>query len=208
MYGKDFRNYGEDCAMFPRIMKFIKNSQVYEYLVISESIYVKGKGSTTKNIANLGNIKKIKINNINQLIDGFIKIFSLEKYSLTEGVEIIESLEYGSIIFWQKIWDQLNLSNIIKKQVKLKDKSIKLEVEKYIQMMTINRCTNPSSKLATTRWIETTCYKQMKEYAKVPLEVNYFYRSMDQLLKIKDGLELAIFKKLENIFSINVKLTA
>lgn len=193
--------------MFPRIMKFVKKSQTYEYLVISESIHVKGKGSTTKNIANLGNIKKIKINGINNLIDGLIKIFSLEKYSLTEGVEIIESLEHGSIIFWQKIWDQLNLSKIIKKQVKLNDKSIKLKVEKYIQMMTINRCINPSSKLATTRWVETTCYKQMQEYAGIPLEVNYFYRSMDQLLKIKEELELAIFKKLENIFSINVKLT-
>ena len=161
--------------MFPRIMKFVKKSQTYEYLVISESIHVKGKGSTTKNIANLGNIKKIKINGINNLIDGLIKIFSLEKYSLTEGVEIIESLEHGSIIFWQKIWDQLNLSKIIKKQVKLNDKSIKLEVEKYIQMMTINRCINPSSKLATTRWVETTCYKQMQEYAGIPLEVNYFW---------------------------------
>ena len=45
---------GED--MFPRIAKSVKNGHHYEYLVISESIHVKGKGSTTKNVANLGNI--------------------------------------------------------------------------------------------------------------------------------------------------------
>jgi len=47
----------------------------------------------------------------------------------------------------------------------------------------------------------------MKTYEQLPLEVTYFYRSMDQLLKIKDELELSIFKKLQGLFSINVKLT-
>jgi hypothetical protein len=50
----DFRKI----LMFPRISKTNKKSGTYEYLVISESIRVKGKGSTTRNIANLGNIKR------------------------------------------------------------------------------------------------------------------------------------------------------
>jgi len=193
--------------MFPRIRKSVKNGRNYEYLVISESVRIKGKGSTTKNIANLGNINNFRGKDINSLIDGLIKIFELEKYSLTEGTEIIESLEHGAIIFWQKLWDQLSLSKMIKKLVGLQDKRITLEVEKYIQIMTINRCIDPLSKLAVSRWVETTCYKQMKGYSGLPLEVTYFYRSMDQLLKIKDDLEFALFKKLENLFSINVKLT-
>lgn len=193
--------------MFPRITKSIKNGRIYEYLVVSESVRIKGKGSTTKNIANLGNIKKFKTKDINSLIDGLIKIFRVEKYSLCEGTEMIESLEHGNIILWQKIWDQLGLSKIIKRLVKLRDKSIKLEVEKYIQVMAINRCVDPLSKLAVTRWVETTCYKHMRGYEQLPLEVNYFYRSMDQLLKIKNEVELALFKRLENLFSLNVKLT-
>jgi len=44
--------------MFPRIAKKETNSGTYEYLVISESIRIKGKGSTTHNIATLGNVKK------------------------------------------------------------------------------------------------------------------------------------------------------
>ena len=193
--------------MFPRITRSNKNGHQYEYLVISESIHVKGKGSTTKNVANLGNIKKFKTKDVNNLIDGLIKIFSLEKYSLSEGTEVIESLEHGSIIFWQKIWKQLGLSEIIRRLIKIRDKSITLEVEKYIQIMVINRCTDPLSKLGVTRWVETTCYKHMDTYEQLPLDVTYFYRSMDQLLKIKDELELAVFKKLQSLFSINVKLT-
>ena len=150
--------------MFPRIKKSKKNGHTYEYLVISESVRIKGKGSTTKNIATLGNIDKFRSKDVNGLIDGLIKIFKLEKYSLTEGTEIIESLEHGAIVFWQKIWDKLSLSKMIKKLITLQDKRITMEVEKYIQMMTINRCVDPLSKLGVTRWVETTCYKQMRGY--------------------------------------------
>ena len=129
--------------MFPRISKSTKNGRSYEYLVISESIHVTGKGSTTRNIATLGNIKRFSSQDVANLVDGFIRIFKLENYCLSEDVQLLESLEHGSIIFWQKIWDELGLSKIIKSQVKLKNKRIKLEVDKYVQMMVVNRCVDP-----------------------------------------------------------------
>ena len=193
--------------MFPRISKSTKNGRSYEYLVISESIHVTGKGSTTRNIATLGNIKRFSIQDVANLIDGFVRIFKLEKYCLSEDVQILESLEHGSIIFWQKLWDELGLSKIIKSNVKLKDKRIKLEVDKYVQMMVINRCVDPLSKLGVSRWIERTCYKEMAGYKDLDFDVTYFYRSMDHLLTVKDDLEFAIFEKLKDLFSINVKLT-
>ena len=193
--------------MFPRISKSTKNGKNYDYLVISESIHVKGKGSTTRNIATLGNIKRFGRQDVANLIDGFIRIFKLENYCLSEDVQLLESLEHGSIIFWQKLWDELGLSKIIKNQVKLKNKRIKLEVDKYVQMMVINRCVDPLSKLGVTRWIERTCYKEMAGYKDLDFDVTYFYRSMDHLLKVKDDLEFAIFEKLKDLFSINVKLT-
>ena len=193
--------------MFPRISKSTKNGRSYEYLVISESIHVTGKGSTTRNIATLGNIKRFSGQDVANLIDGFIRIFKLEKYCLSEDVQVLESLEHGSIIFWQKIWDELGLSKIIKRHVKLKDKRIQLEVDKYVQMMVINRCVDPLSKLGVTRWIKRTCYKEMAGYKDLDFDVTYFYRSMDHLLTVKDDIEFAIFEKLKDLFSINVKLT-
>jgi len=193
--------------MFPRITKSTKDGKNYEYLVISESIRKKGKGSTTRNIANLGNIKNFSNKDISNLIDGFIKIFKLEDFCLSDDVEIFESLEHGSIIFWQKIWQELELSKTIKKLVRIKNKRVQLAVEKYLETMVVNRCSDPLSKLGVTRWIERTCYKEMKGYSDLPLDVTYFYRSMDHLLEIKDDFEFAIFEKLKNLFSINIKLT-
>ena len=193
--------------MFPRIKKSGAKGKNYDYLVISESVYRKGKTSTTKDIAKLGNINKFKTTDIESLIDGLIKIFKLEKYSLSDEVKMIESLEYGNIVFWQKLWNKFGLSEIIGKEVKKKDKRIQLEVEKYVQMMVVNRCINPNSKLGVTRWLSETCYKEMKGYSHLNTDVTYFYRSMDHLLKIKDEVELALFEKLRNLFSVNVKLT-
>jgi transposase len=197
--------------MFPRISISQKNNKVYQYLVISESIRKNGK-STTRNIANLGNIKRFSQQNIESLIDGLIKIFKVDKYALCDEVEILESLEHGSIIFWRKLWQTLSLSDIISGQLKKRKYPLQLTVDKYVEMMVVNRCIGPCSKLGILRWLETTSYKAMQGYSELcgcddEDAVNYFYRSMDYLVEMKDEIESAIFEHLRNLYSINVKLT-
>ncbi|MBT9438884.1 MAG: IS1634 family transposase [Desulfobacterales bacterium] len=155
----------------------------------------------------MGNIKRFSNKDIDSLIDGLIKIFKVEKYALSEQVQIVESLEHGSIIFWRKLWDKMGLSQMVRSQLRQKKTKVEIEAEKYIEMMVVNRCVDPLSKLGATRWIERTCYKAMKGYNELPLDVEYFYRSMDYLLAIKDELEFALFEKMKTLFSINVKLT-
>ena len=193
--------------MFPRIMTVRKPEKTYHYLVISESVRIKGKGSTTRNIANLGNIEKFQGQDIAHLIDGFIRLFELDQYALTQDIEILESLEHGSIVLWRKLWEELGLADIIKRQIHLKEKHVALEVAKYVELMVVNRCVDPLSKLGGTRWVERTCYKVMKGYDALSLDVNHFYRSMDYLLRHKDDVELALFERLRTLFSVNVKLT-
>ena len=102
---------------------------------------------------------------------------------------------------------ELGLSEVIQRKVRAKEKQVALEVEKYVELMVVNRCVDPLSKLGATRWVERTCYKAMKGYADLSLDVNHFYRSMDYLLRHKDEIELAIYNRLRNLFSVNVKLT-
>ena len=117
--------------MFPRIVTVRKPNKTYQYLVISESVRIPGKGSTTRNIANLGNIENFQSEDIASLIDGLIRLFELDRYALTEDIEILESLEHGTILLWRKLWEELGLSEIIQRKVRLKDKQVALEVEKY-----------------------------------------------------------------------------
>ena len=193
--------------MFPRIKKCKRKSHIYEYLVLSQSVRTADGRSTTKDIANLGNITTYDKHTVQNVIDGLIRLFEIEKYGLSEQVEILESLEYGSIILWRALWNRMRLAKVITDSVHRKENRISIEVSKYVEMMVINRCVNPLSKLGTSRWRQTTCYSVMKSYADLPQKVDYFYRSMDYLLKAKDDIEKAVFKQLRNLFSINVSLT-
>jgi transposase len=193
--------------MFPRIKKSVKKSGTYEYLVLSESVRDKNGRSTTKDVSNLGNIARFDKSTVSNLIDGLIRLFEIEEYGLTDQVEILQSLEYGNIILWRKLWDRLQLSKIIVESVKHAESRISIDVSKYVEMMVINRCVHPLSKLATSRWMESTCYSRMGGYADLSREVEYFYRSMDYLLKAKDLIEARLFDRLRNLFSINVRLT-
>jgi len=206
IYADEYRPDFGTKYMFPRIAKSKKKNKTYQYLVLSESIWENGK-STTRNIANLGNIERFSGQDIENLIDGLIKIFSLDTYVLRDDVEILESLEHGSIIFWRKLWKELGLSKILRHQLKKHKPQVQIAMHKYVQMMVINRCIRPFSKLRTASWAQTTSYKVMQGYSQLDRDVNYFYRSMDYLIEMKDAVEFAIFERLRNLFSVNVKLT-
>lgn len=192
--------------MFPRIVKHQKNGKTYEYLVISSSVRRNGK-STTQDLIKLGNVKNFKRCDIVNLLDGFIRIFQLDEYVLGKDIEILESLTYGPVLVWQKLWQTMKLSTLITKFMKQQHSNISIPVEKYAQLMVVNRCIEPLSKLGVTRWFGTTCYKELQEFSELPLDTNYFYRSMDYLVEMKDELEKGIYEQLRNLFSVNVKLT-
>lgn len=193
--------------MFARILKSRKKYGTYEYLVISESVRNANGKSTTRNIANLGNINNFSKSKVKKIIKGLARIFEIDDYSDAANMNVTEVLEHGSILVWRKIWELLNLTETIEKSIGKSESRIKLDAVKYIEMMVINRCVSPQSKLAASRWLETTSYKIMKDYSTVKTDVEYFYRSMDYLLKAKDEIELCIYHQLQTLFSINVKLT-
>ena len=180
--------------MFPRTVTHKKQDKTYSYLHISESVRKNGK-STTRTIANLGNIERFENKDIESIIDGLIKIFQIEQYSLGKEVQVVKSVDYGNIIFWQKLWNKFKLSQIIKNALNKQVSQVEIPVEKYVEMMVINRCINPSSKLGIIRWLEGTCYEEMDSYSDLNLDVNYFYRSMDHLIKLKDEIECVLFDK-------------
>lgn len=192
--------------MFPRIKRITTKSGTYEYLVLSESVRTKNGKSTTKDVAKLGNLKNFDKRTVEDLVDGLIRLFAIESYGRTDGVEILESLEHGSVLLWQSLWNRLKLGQDLERLAK-RNGRVKLEVWKYVELMVVARCIQPGSKLYGTRWYETTCYKVMKGYHDLDAGVEYFYRSMDHLLAIKDDLEKAVFFRLRDLFSINVKLT-
>jgi len=193
--------------MFPRLKKTNRKDRCYQYLVISESFRDNNGRSRTKDLASLGNVDRFSKAGIENLIDGLIRLFEIEEYGLSEEVEILSSLEHGSILLWRSLWQRLKLDEIVDRNVKRKTSRVRISVAKYVEMMVINRCVNPLSKLATSRWMDTTCYAALEGYSELSREVQNFYRSMDYLLEAKERIEKAIYERMRNLFSVNVRLT-
>lgn len=193
--------------MFPRIKKTRRGESNYEYLVISQSVRNAKGQSTTKDLATLGNVAGFNKATIKGLIDGLIRLFEIEEYGLCDQVEMLSSLEHGSILVWRALWRRLKLGQTVRAGIKREGSRSSMAVEKYVEMMVVNRCVNPLSKLATSRWMDTTSYSRLEGYADLSRDVEYFYRSMDYLLTAKDRIEKAIFERLRNLFSVNVRLT-
>ncbi|MCF6177658.1 MAG: IS1634 family transposase [Victivallaceae bacterium] len=193
--------------MFPRIKSYKANGKDYEYLVISESCRNKNGTSTTRDMATIGNTKKIGKAEVEKLINGLARLFKIDTCKTANDIKVLESLEHGSIILWKHFWEQLGLGKIISKYISKEKSKVSIDVAKYVEMMVVSRNSNPLSKLATTRWKETTSYKYMNGYSDLNNEVEYYYRSMDYLLGSKEEIEFAIFEKLKNLFSINIKMT-
>ncbi len=193
--------------MFPRVVRSKKKNKIYEYLVISESVRDSYGKSTTKNIANLGSVKNFSKDKITSLIKGLARIFEIENLTDSNEIRVQESLEHGSILLWRRIWNQLGLSSILSQHIHQRENRIKFDVAKYVEMMVVNRCISPLSKLALSRWKDITTYKVMSDYSGLKNEVEYYYRSMDYLLPSKNEIEFDIFNRLRDLFSINVRLT-
>ncbi len=193
--------------MFPRLKNYKSNGKEYEYLVVSESRRSKNGVSTTHDMATLGSTKKIGKEEVEKLINGLARLFEIDTCKTSNDIKVIESLEHGNIILWKHFWDKLDLGKVIDKYISKEKSRVSIDVSKYIEMMVVSRNSNPLSKLGTTRWKSTTSYKYMHGYSELKNEVEYYYRSMDYLLESKNEIELAIFEKLKNLFSINVKMT-
>lgn len=90
-------------------------------------------------------------------------------------------------MFWRKCWQELGLSHILRQQMSTRTPPLQLAVEKYVDMMVLNPCIRPASKLRTSKWVDTTSYKVMHGYACPDRDVNDFYRRMEYLLEMKDA---------------------
>jgi hypothetical protein len=165
--------------VFPRIKSIKSSKKSYDYLVISESIRDANGRSTTKGLANLGNVANFNDKDVSNLVDGLIRLFTLDEYARADDVEILGSLEHGSILLWRTLWKRLGLEKIVAKKVAKACPRVDIDVAKYVEMMVVSRCVNPLSKLATSRGVDTTSYAARKGYADFSRDVELFYRSMD-----------------------------
>ena len=157
---------------------------------------------------NFGRLELLDINQLNRLVNSISRFLPAEDVLETQATAKFRgkqltwksSRSYGGVYLLSALWQQLNLSSILEKQ--LDDRNFTSPIIQAIFAMVANRCLAPKSKLAVTEWIEKDVY--------VPglptLDVQVLYRAMDFLTTHKDKLEQEIYWAVADLLNLEVDL--
>ena len=170
-----------------------------------------------RTIANLGNIEVLR-KDIKQIVNGLLRACGEDSLTFAEDGRLIATKEYGVRYVAQEIWRVLEIREIIKGH--LKDCNASERYEEWVLMMVVNKLSDPMSKLGIFRWLEGIYWFNHgfnsllfsdditeEEYLEIArAEVMKFYRAMDYLLFLKDEIEIHLYHKLKDLFSLKVDL--
>ena len=124
-----------------------------------------------------------------------------KSYPLAEGFTQELTREFGTAYVLEAIWERLGLADEFRK-IRQNDKC-KVEYERGLLAMTLNRLCEPESKLGVwERWLTDRVYLPNGE----GLKLHQFYEAMDLFYRHSKEVEEAVFFSTADLFNLKVDL--
>lgn len=181
--------------MFVRKLVLKKGNTSHTYLKVVENVRVKGK-VVQKTLANFGNISHWPKEKVMELICKLSKVMEIESFPSLEELQHKEILNFGQPFALNILWDSLNMTDTLKGL--LSNPSFVAP----IKTMVFNRLIEPKSELATSQWVKG----QYIEGVSKETPLHYYYRSLTQLVEVKDALEKSLYQSLNDLFTVDFSL--
>jgi hypothetical protein len=108
--------------------------------------------------------------------------------------------EYGPVLLMRRLWRNLGLEEIIAGLER--PNSAKVSVGEVLLALVVSLITMPRSELGSYGWLKEKVYAPEWE----GLELHHLYRSLDFLAEHMRTIEEAVFGRMRDLFSLNVKL--
>ena len=203
--------------MFKRITRFKVGNKVYEYVRIVENYREKGKRHQ-RVIANLGTVDSLP-GKIDKLVDG-LREHCLQKFVQPGEIKGEESPTWGTVLVARKLWNDLGLGEIIRRNCRKKRDIIEIEETAFV--LVASSFVNPSSEHGLSWWLDNSfvCDRQGKRFLpqwknnvtkerRVRVEwrqLDVWYRTLDRLLLAKEKIEKDIYLRLRDLFGLKVDI--
>ncbi len=178
-----------------------RNGKTYVYLQLVRNERVNGR-HVQKVLQNLGREDQIDRDEVDRTVRALSPL--TKKLIVLKGPEDIEfqsATSFGDRLLIEKMWEELHLDHAIRRLPV--DDRLTLDLPLLIRCMVINRLLEPMSKLATTRWLNRDVEVPGLEDGVL---VEHLYRAMDHLEPHKNDLEMHLFNRLTDLFSLDVSL--
>ena len=176
-----------------------KDGSTRTYLYIVEGKRVNGK-VRQRIVANLGRLEKLREGQLDKLIEGLAR-FSQRQWieACARSLEAKWAKDFGPALIFRRLWEELKLDSILRKL--LSGTEISVDVEEAVFAMVLNRLCDPASKLGVSQWKEGVYRPEFER-----LELHHFYRALDFLADHKDEIEIELFKRVRDLFSLELDL--
>jgi hypothetical protein len=186
-----------------------KDGSRVEYLQLAHNYWdpVK-KRPRPKVIANLGRKDRLDLDRIRDMIRALSKLLPANEAAEIKAMIDAQGLPFkvnwaksaGGLYFLRELWKAFGLKEFFEE--KLQERRFEMPVEVAIFAMVAGRALAPESKLSTYHWIKEEAYFPEGE----ALKLHHFYRAMDFLVEVGEGLEEELFKRLAHLFNLKVDL--
>lgn len=174
--------------MYIKVKKY-KDYPERSYLQIVES-YREDKKVRNRVVLNLGRFDTPDaIGKIEQMIETLLPLST--KYSdldLKRDISAIESKQFGPLLIFQKLWQELGLGEALKQSVS--DIPTFFDIERAVFNMVLNRLVSPSSKRQMLRFQDSV-------YGISKFDLHQYYRAMDYLIANKEKIEKGVLAKVK-----------
>jgi transposase len=199
--------------MYPRTVKVRSSSgTVNEYVRIVEAYREDGKVKQ-RVVADLGR-KDLLI----EVLPKLRKLLTGEddgKAPDTTGPQVADASNWGPVLVIRALFDQLGLWSILDQHLG-HAKSVPFADRAFV--LVANRLIAPASEHGLARWLETdfVCDRKGRRFVPHwhkrrrvrvhPRQLDAWYRTLDQLHQAKDQIEVALYHRLRDLFSLKPDL--
>jgi transposase len=199
--------------MFVRTIKVPSSSgAVNEYVRIVEAFREDGKVKQ-RVVADLGrkDVLTQLLPNLQRVLLGRPKIRDAD-----DDAEILDASTWGPVLVVRALFEQLGLFAILDRLLPASRTGVAFTDRVFV--LVANRLIRPASEHGLARWLETDFVCDRKGRRFVPhwhrrgrvqvhaRQLAAWYRTLDQLVKIQKGLEVALYGRLRDLFSLQPDL--
>jgi len=184
--------------MFPRIKSYKnKDGSVRHYLFLVDNKRVGGhvRQVTTANFGRVEDLDEV-IPDVVEKLSKFSR--KLRVINLAKDIKADWEKEYGAVIIFKKIWENLGLGRYLGRYQE--ERRIGFDAGEVIYAMVLNRLLEPKSELATHRWANGL-YGLSEVF-----DLNRWYRGLDFLIEHKDKLEADLYEGQKDLFNQEVDM--
>ena len=191
--------YIYNMCMYIRKSSSTRNGKTYTTAQIVEG-YRNEKGNNLQHILfNLGSVDKLLDKDIDNLINGLLRIKGQETPNVDDA--ILSARSFGHVWAMMMIWKELQISRTLRKAAR-KSKT-EFDLVSHIKIMVMNRLDDPKSKLGLLTWLEEVYLPTIDRES---ITYPHLLRAMDFLIEHKQVIEQEIANRFLTIFDSELSL--